>query len=134
MSQVRDSWEPTDLDEDEQKPRAAWEEISPDNLRRSALSEEYEAELESGGHKVQAGMAWFEVILGSLLGAAMAIALWGWSEGGLWFLVPVPGLVLGAPLMTSKRRDLKYIGYGLLVSPVIALVLGLVFWYLTLFL
>jgi hypothetical protein len=134
MSQVMDSWEPADLDEVEQKPRASWEEISPDSLRRSALSEEYEVDSETDGQRAHAGLAWFEVILGALLGVAMATALWGLSGGELWFLALLPGLVVGPPLMAFKRRDLKYLGYGLLVSPVIALVLGLIFWYLTLFL
>jgi len=129
-----DSWEPADLDEIENKPKATWDEISPESLRRSALSEEYEAGSESDGHHAQAGMAWFEIILGSLLGMASMIALWEWSNGGLSFFLPLPPLILGAPLMAAKRRDLKYLGYGLLISPVLAFLLGTLVWYLTLFL
>lgn len=128
-----DSWEPADLDELERKPKVAWEEISPENLRRSALSEDVDEGPESGSLAGRAGMAWFEVILGALLGLASAIALWWWSDGGLSVFILIPAPIIGGLLMIAKRRDVKYLGYGLLVSPVMALVLGLAFWYLALF-
>lgn len=128
-----DSWEPADLDDLEEKPKVAWEEISPESLRRSADVGEIDDGVKPEGVDGKVGMAWFEIILGVFLGLAMAIALWWWSDGGLWVLAPVPGLVLGASLMAFKRRDIKYLGYGLLLSPVVALVLGLAFWYFTLF-
>jgi hypothetical protein len=132
MSQGTDSWVPEDSDEPKARPTASWEEISPEKLRLSALSTQTE---ESGSDDLlgAVGMAWFEIILGALLGLTAMVGAWYWSDGALGPFVAMPSVFLGLPLMLTKRRDLRYLGYGLLVSIPIAIVLGMLLWYLTLF-
>lgn len=132
MSQGTDSWASAESGASKVKPTASWEEISPETLRQSALSAEVEA-ARSDDALGAIGMAWFEVILGVLLGIAAIIGTWYWSDGALGIFVAIPPVVLGVPLMLTKRHDLRYLGYGLLVAIPTALVLGLLLWYLTQF-
>ncbi|MCJ7827089.1 MAG: hypothetical protein MUP36_02470 [Demequinaceae bacterium] len=133
MSQDTDSWLPEDPDDPQAKPALSWEEISPESLRQSALSSEVEETAESDDSLRATGMAWFEIILGTLLGLVAMVAVWYWSDGALGVLVVVPALVFGVPLVLTKRRDLRYLGYGMLVAIPVAVVLGIILWYLTLF-
>ncbi len=124
---------PDDSDDPKATPTVSWEEISPERLRTSAELAETQEGSGSDDALGGAGMAWFEVILGALFGLAMMVGAWYWSDGALGVIVAVPPAILGSPLMLTKRPDLRYLGYGLLVSVPIAVVLGILFWYLTLF-
>jgi len=124
---------PDDLDESEAKPKVSWDEISPESLRQSAVSAEVQEAIETDDSRGAVGMAWFEVILGALLGIASMLGLWYVTDGGLALLLPIPAIVMGTPLVLTKRRDLRYLGYGLLASIPAAFILGLLLWYLTLF-
>jgi hypothetical protein len=132
MSQDIDSSDPEESGTPKVRSVASWEEISPEKLRQSAVSIDDEA-LGSDDALGAIGMAWFEVILGALLGLATMIGAWYWSDGGLGPFVAIPPVVLGVPLVLTKRHDLRYLGYGLLVAIPAGVVLGLLFWYLTLF-
>ena len=133
MSQVVEPSLPDDPDAPKMKPTVSWEEISPESLRTSAESMVTKRGSDSDDALGGVGMAWFEVILGILFGLVMAVGAWYWSDGALGIIVAMPPIVFGLPLMLTKRIDLKYIGYGLLVSVPIAVVLGVLLWYLTLF-
>lgn len=124
---------PEDSDEPGAKPAVSWDEISPESLRQSALHSEDSNEVEVDDSLSVVGMAWFEVILGVLMGIASMMALWYFTDGGLALILPIPAVALGTPLVLTKRRDLRYLGYGMLASIPIAFVLGMLLWYLTLF-
>jgi hypothetical protein len=133
-----------------------WDEISPETLRRASAEAtphrdpklqglfDTHAQPEGQGavdavvkrppreDVLASGVEWFTFTLGVLLGMASSLGAFQWSGGKLGPFVAVPAIVFAVPLIFMRRKDLRSIALGLLVSLPTALALGLVLWYVAL--
>jgi hypothetical protein len=71
----------------------------------------------------------FEFTLGILFGISSILGVFQWSDGGLGPFSAVPALALAISMILARRKDLRSLGFGLLTSLPIALLIGLVLWY-----
>lgn len=115
------------------RPTGSWEDISLESLHRSALFEEAHGVIGTSDAPIDRGRAWFQVVLGVLLGMAATLGMYEWSRGALGPFVALPAVVVGLPLALLRRADARQIGFGLLVSIPVAAGLGTAIWYATLF-
>lgn len=108
---------------------AGWDEISPERLRESAADHQARGVFGDTEEAAPMGMAWYEVVLGSLLGMAATLGMYEWFGGGLGPFAVGPAIVLGLILLAIPRHDVRHLGFGLLVSVPASALLGLVLWY-----
>jgi hypothetical protein len=106
-----------------------WDEISADRLRESAANQEARGVYSETEVAAPVGMAWYEVVLGVLLGTTGSLGMYEWSQGGLGPFIVVPATVLGLILLAIPRYDIRHLGFGLLVSVPVTALLGLGLWY-----
>ena len=115
------------------KRAPSWDEISPDTLREHAEAQGVDP-VATGGTQRVSGIAWFEAVLGLLLGLSGTLAAYQMADGGLGPFVVAPAAALGAILWLVPRPDIRNLGLGLLWSVPAAALLGLGMWYLAQFL
>ena len=111
----------------------SWDEISPETLREHAEAQGADPVAAAGTERAS-GIAWFEAVLGLLLGLSGTLAAYQMSDGGLGPSVVVPAAALGVILWLVPRPDIRNLGLGLLWSVPAAALLGLGMWYLAQFL
>lgn len=115
------------------RPAASWDDISPETLHRSAVVQEARGVYGVDDVPVDNGAVWFQRMLGLLLGFALTLATYIWTQGSIGPFVALPALVLGLPLALVRRAEIREIGLAMLVSIPASALLSLVIWYATLF-
>lgn len=106
---------------------AAWADIAPDNLRKNALLREQRGAFGAYDDPVDRRAAMFQILLGVFLGLALTLLCYTRWGAALGPFTMAPAVAIGLPTVFARRNEVRHLGFGALISVLVASVMVMLY-------